>query len=59
MPEPSAETLDRLTELAPPAFYGVMGVALLAAITGSTGVGFFLLLVGSAIHVARVGLEGR
>lgn len=59
MPEPSADTLDRLTELAPPAFYAVMGVAFLAAIFGSTGSAFFLLIVGSAIHVARVGLESR
>jgi hypothetical protein len=57
MPGLSAETLETLTELAPRAFYAVMAVAFLAAITGSTGIAFFFLILGSAIHVGRVGLE--
>lgn len=46
-----AEALTRL-------FYCLLAVALLAAVFGSPGSGFLLLLLGGCAHVARVGVEG-
>ncbi len=54
-----ADTLKRLTERIPAAFYALIGVALLAALLGATGVELFFLILGSAAHVARVGLEAQ
>ena len=57
MSDPRTDTLERLEELLPRTFYVLMAVALLAALLGSTGVAWFFLLLGSAVHVARVGFE--
>lgn len=46
-----AEALTRL-------FYCLLAVALLAALFGSAGSGFLLLVLAGAAHVARVGVEG-
>jgi hypothetical protein len=51
------DTIERATEIVPTVFYALIGIALLAALLGATGPALFFLIVGSAIHVARVGLE--
>ena len=48
---------DQVTEYVPAAFYVLMGVALIAAMRGANGFAFVVLLLGAALHVARVGLE--
>jgi hypothetical protein len=52
-----ADTLERLTEIAPTAFYALMGIALFTAVLGAGGAAMFFLIVGATVHVARVGLE--
>lgn len=52
-----ADTFEKLTDLAPGAFYVLMGFALLAGLLGAVGVALFLLILAGAVHVARVGLE--
>jgi hypothetical protein len=52
-----ADTTERLTELAPSAFYVLAGIALFAGLLGAVGVALFFLILGGAVHVARVGLE--
>lgn len=54
-----ADTLERLEEILPAAFYAVMGLALFIALLGAAGPALFVLIVGAAVHVARVGVEGR
>jgi len=51
-------TLEQITEWLPTAFYALMGLALLLALLGAAGPALLLLLVGSSVHVARVGAEG-
>ncbi len=46
-----AEALTRL-------FYCLLAVALLAAVFGSPGSGFLLLILAGFAHVARVGADG-
>jgi hypothetical protein len=52
-----AETIEKARELAPAAFYALMGIALFTALLGAVGVALFFLVLGGAVHVARVGLE--
>jgi hypothetical protein len=54
-----AHTIERVEEILPTLFYGLMGLALFLALLGATGAGLFLLILGSAVHVARVGVEAR
>lgn len=54
-----ADTIQRLEEILPTLFYGLMGLALFLALLGAAGAALFLLILGAAIHVARVGVEGR
>jgi hypothetical protein len=54
-----ADTVERLEEILPTAFYAVMGLALFIALLGAAGPALVLLIVGAALHVARVGVEGR
>ena len=51
------QRLTRLAELLALAFYGLMMIALATILSGALGFGFFFLLLGSAAHVLRVGLE--
>lgn len=52
-----ADTLAKLTDRAPTVFYALMGLALLAGLFGAVGFALVLLVLGGAVHVARVGLE--
>lgn len=54
---PQTDPLERLEELLPRTFYALTAIALLAALLGSTGVAWLFLLLGSVVHVARVGFE--
>ncbi len=54
-----ADTMERLEEILPTAFYAVMGLALFIALLGAAGPALVLLIVGAALHIARVGVEGR
>jgi hypothetical protein len=54
-----ADTLERLEEILPTAFYAVMALALFVALLGAAGPALVFLIVGAALHVARVGIEGR
>ena len=54
-----ADTMERLEEILPTAFYAVMGLALFIALLGAAGPALVFLIVGAALHVARVGVEGR
>jgi hypothetical protein len=54
-----ADTMERLEEILPTAFYAVMGLALFIALLGAAGPALAFLIVGAALHVARVGVEGR
>lgn len=58
MRRPDRHSLEELAEILAVAFYLVMGVALLAAVTASTATALALLILGSFAHVARVGVEG-
>jgi hypothetical protein len=51
------EMTERLAELAPTAFYGLMVIALFTALLGALGAAMVFLVLGSVVHVARVGLE--
>jgi hypothetical protein len=51
------ERLERLTEPLALLFYALMAVALLAALVGSTGSAFALLLLGAGLHVVRFSIE--
>jgi hypothetical protein len=57
--ELSADTLERLEEILPTAFYAVVGLALFIAVLGAAGPALVFLILGAALHVARVGVEGR
>jgi hypothetical protein len=50
--------LEKVAKALGAAFYAFMFLALCAALLGSPGLAFLLLILGSAEHVARVGLEG-
>jgi uncharacterized protein (DUF58 family) len=52
-----SDRLKRFAELLALAFYGLMLIALAAILSGALGFGFLFLLLGSAAHVLRVGLE--
>jgi hypothetical protein len=54
-----ADTVERLEEILPTAFYAVMGLALFVALLGAAGPALFVLIIGAAVHVARVGVEAR
>jgi hypothetical protein len=54
-----ADILERLEEILPTAFYAVMGLALFLALLGAAGPALVILILGAAVHVARVGVEGR
>jgi hypothetical protein len=54
-----ADILERLEEILPAAFYAVMGLALFIALLGAAGPALVVLILGAAVHVARVGVEGR
>lgn len=51
------DRLNRFAELLALAFYGLMLIALATILSGALGFGFLFLLLGSAAHVLRVGLE--
>lgn len=57
MKTPSPERLRGVAEALTRLFYCLMAVAFLAAVFGSPGRGFFLLVLGGLTHVARVGAE--
>lgn len=57
MKTPSPERLRGIAEALTRLFYCLMAVAFLAAVLGSPGRGFFLLVLGGLTHVARVGAE--
>lgn len=54
-----ADTLERLEEILPTAFYALIGLALFLALLGAGGPALVVLILGAAVHVARVGVEGR
>jgi hypothetical protein len=54
---PTPERLRGVAEALTRLFYCLMAVAFLAAVFGSPGRGFFLLVLGGLAHVARVGAE--
>jgi hypothetical protein len=54
-----ADTLERLAEILPTAFYAVMGLALFIALLGAAGPALVVLILGAVVHVVRVGVEGR
>ncbi len=57
MKTPTPERLRGIAEALTRLFYCLLAVAFLAAVFGSTGRAFFLLVLGGLTHVARVGAE--
>ena len=51
------ERLDGFAEALTRLFWCLMAIALIGAILGSPGTGFFLLVLGSLAFVGRAGLE--
>jgi hypothetical protein len=58
MPRIDLKTLEKLVEGLGLVFYVGMGVAVLAALMGSPGWAFLLLVLGSGALVVRTTLEG-
>lgn len=58
MRTPTPERLRGIAEALTRLFYCLLAVAFLAAVFGSPGRGFLLLVLGGLAHVARVGAEG-
>ncbi len=57
MPEIDLDRLEEAAEWLALAFYGLMLMALAAALFGSAGWGFLLLVLGSCAHVGRASFE--
>jgi hypothetical protein len=51
------DRLEKLTEALEKAFYVLMLLAFVTAVTGSPGAGLLLLILGAAAQVGRAGLE--
>jgi hypothetical protein len=51
------DSLEKVAELLTYAFYALLFLAFVVAVVGSPGAGLLLLILGSATHVARVGVE--
>lgn len=57
MPELNADTLETLAERLALGFYGLMSLALIVLLFGSTGWAFLLLVAGGCAHVGRASIE--
>jgi hypothetical protein len=57
MPGIDLDRLERVAELLGLAFYGLMLVAVAAALSGAPGWGFVMLVLGAGAHVGRASFE--